>query len=168
MYRELKELLFSPDVFFTQKKKEKIDLLIPAIIILIGSMIGLISSFAIGDFLNTVELRHISVILTPENFLVLLLKPFIAWFLLAGIFYCFCRLWSGNGSFVETLQNTGDGALPLTIFTVFPIIDGIFINSNVNMPQMVGLGTVIFFDLLMLLFCTLEWLPLDVCNGEES
>ena len=152
MYKELKELLFSPDAFFAQKTKEKIDLLIPAIIILIGSMVGLIASFVVSDFLNIVELRHISVILTPENFLFILLRPFIAWFLLAGILYCFCRLWSGTGTFIATLQNTGYGALPLTILTIIPIINAIFINSNVNIPQILGYAIVIILDLLTIIF----------------
>jgi len=152
MYRELKELLINPDAFFEEKTKEKIDLLLPAIIVLIGSMVGLVASFIVSDFLNIIELRHISVLLTPENFLLILLKPFIAWFLLSGLLYGFSRLWSGTGTFMETLQNTGYGALPLTILTVLPIINAIFINSNVNIPQIVGLGIVVILDLLTILF----------------
>jgi hypothetical protein len=152
MYQQLKELLFHPDAFFKQKTKEKIDLLLPTIIVLIGSMVGLIASFVVSDFLNIVELRHVMVILTPENFLIILLKPFIAWFLLTGILYGFCRLWSGTGTFIATLQNTGYGALPLTILTVIPIITGIFIDSNVNMPQILSLGIGLILDLLTVLF----------------
>jgi hypothetical protein len=152
MYYELKELLFSPDAFFTKKAKEKIDLLLPAIIVLIGSMVGLVASFIVSDFLNIIELRHISVLLTPENFLVILLKPFIAWFLLTGIFYGLCRLWSGKGTFIATLQNTGYGALPLTILTLVPILDGIFTNLNMNIPPMLGYGVGIILDLLTVLF----------------
>ena len=152
MYHELKELLVNPDAFFEKKTKEKIDLLLPAIVVLIGSMVGLIASFVVSDFLNIIELRHISVILTPENFLLILLKPFIAWFLLTGIFYGLCRLWSGTGTFIATLQNTGYGTLPLTILTVIPIINAIFINANVNMPQILGTGIVIILDLLTVVF----------------
>jgi hypothetical protein len=152
MYHELKELLVNPDAFFEKKTKEKIDLLLPAIVVLIGSMVGLIASFVVSDFLNIIELRHISVILTPENFLLILLKPFIAWFLLSGLLYGFSRLWSGTGTFMETLQNTGYGALPLTILTIIPIINAIFINSNVNMPQIFGQSIVIILDLLTVVF----------------
>jgi hypothetical protein len=152
MYQKVKELLFHPDVFFEQKTKEKIDLLLPAIIVLIGSLVGIIASFVVSTVLNSIESRHIMVILTPENFLIILLKPFIAWFLLAGLLYCFCRLWSGNGTFIATLQNTGYGALPLTILTIIPIINAIFINLNVNMPQMLGYGIVIILDLLTVVF----------------
>ena len=152
MYRELKELLINPDAFFEEKTKEKIDLLLPAIIVLIGSMVGLVASFIVSDFLNIIELRHISVLLTPENFLLILLKPFIAWFLLSGLLYGFSRLWSGTGTFMETLQNTGYGALPLTILTIIPIINAIFINSNVNMPQIFGQSIVIILDLLTVVF----------------
>jgi hypothetical protein len=152
MYRELKELLINPDAFFEEKTKEKIDLLLPAIIVLIGSMVGLVASFIVSDFLNIIELRHISVLLTPENFLLILLKPFIAWFLLSGLLHGFSRLWSGTGTFMETLQNTGYGALPLTILTIIPIINAIFINSNVNIPQMLGQGIIVILDLLTILF----------------
>ncbi len=66
MYHKLKELLFFPDAFFTRITKETIDLSIPALIVLIGSMVGLIGSFIVGGFLNTVESRHIVVILTRK------------------------------------------------------------------------------------------------------
>jgi hypothetical protein len=152
MYCELKELLFHPDLFFTRKTGEKIDLLLPAIIILIGSMIGLISSFVISDFLNLTESRNILVILTPIKFLFILLTPFLAWFLLSGILYAVSRLLSGKGTFIATLQNTGYGALPLTILTVIPVINGIFLNVNVKIPQMIGSGIILVLDLCTILF----------------
>jgi hypothetical protein len=152
MYSELKELLFHPDLFFTRKTGEKIDLLIPAIIVLIGSMVGLITSFIVSGFLNITESRNILVVLTPTNFLIILLTPFLAWFLLSGVLYAVSRLWSGEGTFVATLQNTGYGALPLTILAIVPIINGIFLNVNVKIPQIIGFGIVIVFDLVTLLF----------------
>jgi hypothetical protein len=152
MYHKLKELLIYPDVFFTQITKEKIDLTLPALIVLIGSMVGLIGSFIVSDFLNTVESRHLIVVLTPENFFIILLKPFLAWFLLTCTFYGLSRLWKETGSFIATLQNTGYGALPLTILTIIPILNGIFVNSNVNLPQVVGYIIVIILDLLTILF----------------
>jgi hypothetical protein len=152
MYCELKELLFHPDLFFTRKTGEKTDLLLPAIIVLIGSMVGLITSFAVSGFLNITESRNILVVLTPTNFLLIVLRPFLAWVLLSGILYAFCRLWSGKGTFVATLQNTGYGALPLTILTIVPIINGIFLNVTLLIPQMISFGIVLVLDLITLLF----------------
>jgi hypothetical protein len=152
MYQKLKELLINPDAFFEEKTKEKNDLIVPAIIVLIGSMVGLIASFVVSDFLNIVESRHIVVVLTLTNFLVILLRPVVAWLLLTGIFFCFCRLWSGTGTFIATLQNTGYGALPLTLLTILPILNAIFINAKVNIPQWIGFGIVFVFDLLTVVF----------------
>ena len=152
MYCELKELLFHPDLFFTRKTGEKTDLLLPAIIVLIGSMLGLITSFAVSGFLNITESRNILVVLTPTNFLLIVLRPFLAWILLSGILYALCRLWSGKGTFVATLQNTGYGALPLTILAIVPIVNGIFLNVDVTIPQMIGFGIVLVFDLVTILF----------------
>jgi|SRR5208283_37332 len=152
MYRKLKELLFHPDAFFTRKTGERIDLLLPAIIVLIGGMVGLITSFVVSDFLNVTESRNVLVILTPTNFLLILLRPFIAWFLLTGILYVLCRMMSGTGTFTATLQNTGYGALPLTILTIVPIINGIFLNVTVKIPQMIGVGIILVIDLFTILF----------------
>ena len=57
-----------------------------------------------------------------------------------------------DGTFIATLQNTGYGALPLTILTIIPIINAIFINSNVNIPQILGYAIVIILDLLTIIF----------------
>jgi len=152
MYRGLKDLLFYPDIFFTRKAGEKIDLLLPATIVLIGSMVGLITSFLVSDFLNITESRNVLVVLTPDNFLLILLRPFLAWLLLTGIFYVICKLESGNGTFIATLQNTGYGALPLTLFTLVPVINGIFLNVNVKIPQMIGAGIIVVLDLCTILF----------------
>ena len=152
MYRKLKDLLFHPVAFFTQKTGEKTDLLLPAIIVLIGSMVGLITSFVVSDFLNVTESRNVLVILTPTNFLLILLRPFIAWFLLTGTLYVLCRIMSGTGTFTATLQNTGDGALPLTLLTIIPIINGIFLNVTVKIPQMIGIGIILVIDLFTILF----------------
>jgi hypothetical protein len=152
MYHELKELLFHPDLFFTRKAGEKIDLLLPAIIVSIGSVIGLITSFVVSDFLNITESRNIQVFLTPDNFLLILLRPFLAWFLLSGILYAVSRVWSGKGTFISTLQNTGYGALPLTILAAVPILNGIFLNVNVTIPQMIGSGIILILDLCTIIF----------------
>ncbi len=152
MYRELKELLFHPDSFFTRKTGEKIDLLLPAIIVLIGSMIGLLTSFIVSAFLNITESRHVMVYLTPDNFLLILLRPFLAWFLLTVILYALCRLASGKGTFIATLQNTGYGALPLTLFAIVPVINDIFLNVNGTIPQVIGSGIILVLDLFTILF----------------
>ncbi|MGA7798181.1 MAG: Yip1 family protein, partial [Methanoregula sp.] len=121
MYAEIKELLFQPNAFFTRKAGAGINLVPPAIIVLIVSIANFLSPY-VGNYLSPRVSGPVTVIWPLDSFLITVLGPFIAWILISGILYVLCRWFSGTGTFMATLQNTGYCVLPLTIFTVIMLI----------------------------------------------
>ena len=86
--------------------------------------------------------------MTLDSFLIIVLGPFIAWILISGILYVLCRWFSGTGTFMATLQNTGYCVLPLTIFTVIMLIGNMAAVQFMAIPYAmvfeVTLGVVLF------------------------
>ncbi|MGA2105168.1 MAG: Yip1 family protein [Methanoregula sp.] len=151
MYNEIKELLFSPHAFFAKKTGPEFNLLIPGAIVLIGGMIGLISPYVVSYF-SHYGLEPVNISIPALAFPLYLLGPFVAWFLFSCILYVICKLASGTGTFILTLQNTGYGVLPLTIISTFPLIQGIFLSDFGEIPGTFDLGVMWGVNLLSLLF----------------
>ena len=151
MFNELKELLFSPHAFFAKKTGPEFNLLIPGAIVFIGAMFGLISPYVVSYFSHN-GLEPVNVIIPALAFPLYLLGPFVAWFLFSCILYVICKLVSGTGTFILTLQNTGYGVLPLTITSIFPLIQGIFFGNFGKIPGTFDLGVMWGFNLISLLF----------------
>jgi hypothetical protein len=121
MYAEIKELLFSPNTFFGRKAGEETSLVPPAIIVLIVSIVGILSPYA-GSYFSPRVSGPVNVLWPLDSFLITVLGPFIAWILISGILYGLCRWFSGTGTFMATLQNTGYCVLPLAILTVLTLV----------------------------------------------
>jgi len=149
MYHAVKELLFHPDIFFTQKAGEKIDLIYPGIIVVIGGVVGLMTPFIVSAFSRG---EKVNVIMMPDAVIVGLLLPFIAWILISGMLFVLCRLFSGTGTFGATIQNAGYGALPLTILSAVGIFNGILIGRFMEIPKMIGTVAIVGLGLLSVLF----------------
>jgi len=151
MLREIKELLFHPGIFFTTIAGQKVDLAYPALIVFTGGLAGLATPILINLFSGSGgELRN--TIVMPDTVFVSIFMPFIAWILIAGIFFILCRLLSGTGSFGATLQNAGYGCLPLTLLSVLFLINGIVAGRFTEPPGTAGTGVVIGLGLLSVLF----------------
>lgn len=149
MYSAIKNLLFHPDAFFTQKRGEETNIVIPALIIFIGGIVGLISPSVIDVFIPG---HSRNIIMMPDTVIVSLGLPFITWILISGILYVLCRLFSGTGTFYATLQNVGYGSLPYTISLLFGIIDGVVIGRFVEISRIISIGALMGLGLLSLLF----------------
>ena len=137
MLTEAKELLFYPDIFFSKKAGEKINLVVPALIVLIGSVVQLVSWMFFDGMI------------TPANILRLVSMPFIAWFIISGFLFVICRVLSGSGSFIATLQNAGYGTLPLSFGLIFDSISNFF-RANFHVIPLVY--ELMISSILMLLF----------------
>ncbi len=150
MIPALQELLFHPGIFFARKVREETSLVIPVFIIFIGGIVGLLAPYIGASFLSsltgtgTINMIGMSFLIFPS-----LLLPFVAWILISGILFVLCRLFSGTGSFVATLQNTGYGALPLTISSIFGIIT---IAPTMEIPHPVTTGILLVFVTLVFAF----------------
>jgi hypothetical protein len=140
------ELLFHPDSFFYRKMQEETNLLIPAIIVGIGSMVNLVTPFIVSAF--RLDRDPTQVIMFPDAIVFYLIFPFIAGFLITGILYVLCHMFHGNGSFTATLQNCGYGCLPLTFLslcgTVGSVMSEYFFRNLSMTPSVItyGLGFV--------------------------
>ena len=149
MYSEIKELLFSPNTFFRRKAGAEINLVPPAIIVLIVSIVDFLSHY-VGNYFSPRVSGPVNVILTLDSFLIIVLRPFIAWILISGILYVLCRWFSGTGTFMATLQNTGYCALPLTILTVLMLIGDMAAAQFMATPYVMvfevalGIGFILF------------------------
>lgn len=141
MHSEIRELLFHPDSFFDRIILEKPGLAIPSAIVGIGSIVGLLTPFIISAFPS--GRAPAKVLLMADAFLPLLILPFIAWILITGILYVISRLFHGTGTFTTTLQNVGYGSLPLTLLSLFGIINGIVSAQYTAIPSMIRTGAII-------------------------
>jgi hypothetical protein len=110
----IRDLLFHPSSFFSGINKDRIDLLIPALIVGAGGIIDI--AIVVLPYL-WLSPGHAYVILSPvAGFIVLFATPFISWVLIAIALFACCRLQSGKGSFAMTFQSSGYGMFPL-VFT---------------------------------------------------
>ncbi|OPX62862.1 MULTISPECIES: Yip1 family protein [unclassified Methanoregula] len=140
MYQEISGLLFHPDGFFARKQNEEIHLLIPAVIVGIGSIVTFLSpvlevAVTRGDISGFFG--------QPTAALYFLLLPFALWLVMAAVLYVVSRLLGGTGSFPATLQNTGYGYLPQTLLSPFILINGI------ARPWIAGMQPSIFLTVLV-------------------
>jgi hypothetical protein len=123
MYQEIIDLLFHPGIFFERRNREKISLVIPAIIVGIGGVVSFLSPLIERAVINRGDL--VNFIIMPSAAVFFLVFPIILWLGVAGIFHGICRFFSGTGSFPATLQNCGYGYLPQTLFSPLIIIHGV-------------------------------------------
>jgi len=146
MFRDITELLFHPDAFFGRKNHEKQHLVIPAAIVGIGCILGLItpvisSAFHVGS-------NPAQAILTPFEISSNFFSPIIAWILITVFLYSLCRLLNGTGSFILTFQNAGYGCLPLTFFSFYILLDGILWGDYFSIPLRVMIVTRVIWGLI--------------------
>src|SRR5208337_2343605 len=152
MYYEFKELLFSPRAFFSKKTGPAFDLLIPTLIVLTGGVFGHITPYVISYFSHE-GLAPVNAILPVFAVPLYILGPFVAWFLFSGILYGICKLFfSGTGTFILTLQNTGYAVLPLTIISLVPLIQALFFSKIGEIPGTYDVLILFGFNILSLLF----------------
>lgn len=154
MYSWIRELLFHPASFFDRKNQEKPGLLIPALIVGIGSIVGVMTPFILSvygdmpDPLMILQMQGSDLVSVVVLFISYLVFPFIAWLCIALTLSAISAIFSGTGSFIRTLQNSGYGCLPLTIISPITIINGIAVAQFSEFPSgpltffVLGLGVV--------------------------
>jgi hypothetical protein len=153
MFQEIIDLLYHPDIFFERRNKEKINLVIPAIIVGIGGIVSLITPMVQQVFMYGGDLSNF--IVMPSAIIVFLVLPFIIWFMVAGILSVFSRLFSGTGSFPAMLQNCGYGYLPHTLLSPVVIINGIALSWLPATSSMILFG--IITVLVIISFFSIFW-----------
>jgi len=111
-------LLFRPNTFFSQISKEKENLFLPAIIVLLVPITALfVSIFYVissnpSSFDTVLGKLYYSLTL---NFPFLYLGPLLFWAVASISIYATSRMFSGTGSLKVTFQNTGYSILPIAL-----------------------------------------------------
>ena len=116
------EVLTNPNKFFETRKKEKEDLKIPVFIVLISGIIGGISAF----LSSRIMMEAMAKTLPPEaqgfmSFMPIgsaigaVIASFIAWLIIAAVFFGISCIFKGEGKFKRTLEFVGYGYIPTII-----------------------------------------------------
>jgi len=122
------DLLLHPDMFFSGKSREKIDLIPPLALVGTGAVfIAIIhvlfvvwdkSGWNLGAFSYGGMMQQYTVSLIAAS----IFMPFFIWFLLSILIFCLSRVAGGTGSFPVTLQNVGYGMVPWTLSAIIPLL----------------------------------------------
>ena len=120
--QKLKDLLFNPDLFFSEKLKNEVSLKYPILIMLVDSIfLALISSFAP---------RGRSLLSIFENGI---LGGYGGWIILTVVFYLVSLIFKPDGSFTRTLEFVSYGFLPGIFAGVVNLIVHFILRNSFNM-----------------------------------
>jgi len=116
------EVLTNPDKFFETRKKGEESLKLPVFIVLISGIIGGISAF----LSSSIMMEAMAKTLPPEaqgfmSFMPIgsaigaVIASFIAWLIIAAVFFGISCIFKGEGKFKRTLEFVGYGYIPTII-----------------------------------------------------
>ena len=120
--QKLKDLLFNPDLFFSEKLKNEVSLKYPVLIILVDSIfLALISSFAP---------RGRSLLSIFENSI---FGGYAGWIIPTVVFYLISLIFKSDGSLTRTLEFVSYGFLPGIFAGVVNLIIHFISRNSFNM-----------------------------------
>ena len=116
------EVLTNPNKFFETRKKGEESLKLPVFIVLISGIIGGISTF----LSSSIMMEAMAKTLPPEaqgfmSFMPIgsaigaVIASFIAWLIIAAVFFGISCIFKGEGKFKRTLEFVGYGYIPTII-----------------------------------------------------
>ena len=116
------EVLTNPDKFFETRKKGEESLKLPVFVVLISGIIGGISAF----LSSSIMMEAMAKTLPPEaqgfmSFMPIgsaigaVIASFIAWLIIAAVFFGISCIFKGEGKFKRTLEFVGYGYIPTII-----------------------------------------------------
>ena len=116
------EVLTNPNKFFETRKKGEESLKLPVFIVLISGIIGGISAF----LSSSIMMEAMAKTLPPEaqgfiSFMPIgsaigaVIASFIAWLIIAAVFFGISCIFKGEGKFKRTLEFVGYGHIPTII-----------------------------------------------------
>jgi hypothetical protein len=124
--KNMKDLLFNPSLFFSEKSKDEVSFKYPVLIVLVNAILSIGSSILI---MNKVK----EILPLDENsfmpyimlgiVIVNLFGTFVYWIVFTGILYLISSLFNSKGSFKRTLEFVGYGFVP----QIFGVIVNFFV-----------------------------------------
>jgi hypothetical protein len=135
---KMKELLLNPDYFFSEKSKEKVNLKIPFIIVLINGIFTAAPSILLMNKVTAAlpgqsSFAIVGVVLAAISCLI---GVFIGWLALSALFYIISTLFYSQGSFRRTFEFIGYGFTPtilgsfVAILCIYSLVSSIGIQAQ--------------------------------------
>mgnify|MGYP001228289570 CR=1 FL=1 len=136
----MKDLLFNPNLFFSEKSKNEVSFKYPILLVLIYSVISIGSSILMMNKMKGIlpldGNSFISTAVTLGSVIGGFFGAFLYWIILAGIFYFISFLFNSNGSFKRTLEFVGYGFAPqilgaiANLFVMYYLLPSVPISSQ--------------------------------------
>jgi len=163
----LSDLLFHPSRFFGENSQDSPDFIVPLLIVGLGGLISLFTPYFIYALFP--QQGVVNIIFSPYRVAWELAAPFIAWFCLSLGLFVLCRIVSGTGTYLSTLQSAGYGMLPLTLIAVMALITSPFSLPGVAMTLSSGLQASVLYSEIALYFLLVAWsIYLWTCAMEKT
>lgn len=136
----MKDLLFNPNLFFSEKSKNEVSFKYPILIVFIYSIISIGSSILMMNKMKEIlpldGSSFMSTVIVLGSVIGGLFGTFLYWIILAGIFYLMSFLFNPDGSFKRTLEFVGYGFAPqilgaiANLFVMYYLLPSIPISSQ--------------------------------------
>jgi hypothetical protein len=139
MKQSLLNVLIRPDSFFAEAMSEKENLVPPALIVLVGSIIAAAYGYLIGGLtakMMASAMPGLDVIVQISAVLGALIGTFIFWIVVAGIIYALSFAFKGEGSFKRVLEFAGYGYIPQIIGSVLILIAAVEYIPKITVPTL--------------------------------
>jgi hypothetical protein len=124
MVGSLRDLFFHPDTFFAHLPPEKAEFFWPFVIVAIGSVVNFAGAVVTSPPV-TDPLTQYSI-----TFLSLLAAAIATWIIISAGLFLLSRAFSGTGSYLATLRNTGYGMFPFVFSGVVTLVSVAVIMGN--------------------------------------
>lgn len=132
----MKDLLFNPNLFFSEKSKNEVSFKYPILLVLIYSIISIGSSILMMNKMKEILPLDGSSFMSTAVTLGGFFGAFLYWIILTGIFYFISFLFNSNGSFKRTLEFVGYGFAPqilgaiANLFVMYYLLPSVPISSQ--------------------------------------
>ncbi|MDD1702496.1 MAG: YIP1 family protein [Methanoregula sp.] len=139
MGSSLLDLLINPNRFFQNTLGDTEHLKIPAVIILLGAIIGAAYGYFAGSLTASMmdsAMPGMGAFLIIAAVVGAFLGTFLFWIVWAGLFYLISRIFKGEGSFNRCLEVVGYGYVPQLIGGVVTLIAAVAYLPKVVVPQL--------------------------------
>ena len=136
--QKLKILLFNPDLFFSEKLKNEVDLKYPALIVLVTSIILILTTSLTSNGRSLFYVVGSGIV-----------NAYLGWVFITLIFYLISLVFKSSGSFKRTLEFVGYGFVPLIFGHVINLIVRFILRNSYDISH--NESTTLFKNYLELL-----------------
>lgn len=121
--QKLKILLFNPDLFFSEKLKNEVDLKYPALIVLVISIISILTTSLISSSRSLLSFVGSEIVNT-----------YLGWIFITLIYYLISLVFKSSGSFKRILEFVGYGFVPLIFGHIINLIVRFILRNFYDVP----------------------------------